>query len=201
MHLIFPFAMAALLGSCHAPTPKRAQAPSATHGDIEPDYTIKVLDIKSDQFLMGKDGPMEGALKVKAGDVVTVRVTVWNRKQPQRVMMKVRPIEYPASPDPADWQYHKDAIKAIPGGYEILDVKGLEKEIDGGEERVVAIKIKFNSDQWQDLNLIFYTIPDAPLEDHLSQDGAAISANCPARLAQHEWAMGRAKNPWPDRKP
>lgn len=190
MNLFVSVAMITLLACDHA-SKARPSSQVNLHTEPQPDYALRVVGIESDQFLMGPDGPMASWFKVKKGDILSMTIQLENKKKARKVMIRLRQSTSPPSDSPEFG--HSDGLPAISGGCEILSISGLDQELAIWEQRAVTVKLKVNSDQEQLWFLDFFS-PDDPPEDRLSKATQRFGLNNPKVLAEHESALGRAKN-------
>lgn len=211
MNLVLPLALLGLLGGCQPKERDRLEGMNATRAsqkvaieaqrsthsvEKDEDWSLRADSVWSEPHLMATpETPWIGVFKVKPGDIAVVTFVLKNRKKPRRVVMTASADDYAGFK--RDGIEYKKPRPAVPGGFDILEVKGLETPLADGEARPVSFKIRFNSDLPQSFGVEF-TSPDDPGVQML--DNLTFRSNMPEDLARHEWAIGNAKNPWPESK-
>lgn len=87
-----------------------------------------------------------------------------------------------------------DVFPSIEGGYEILEVHGLEQEIAALESRHVTLKIAFNSDKPQGIGFRFAIDGSSP-NDLFSKTTSGVISNDPKILAEDDgWKKKQNKS-------
>jgi hypothetical protein len=184
MNYVLPLAICLMLGTCDRSTGAPTSNARPRNGKIELERAIEILDITSDRFLYRDGVPNPCAFQVNKGDIVVVNVLIRNNGPSRSLSLRLRPFGYPACVL-EDGTVALPPRPIIPGGFEVLEQKGIESEIAQGETRLMTFKIKFNANEPQYISFDLMTI-GMNEEDLYSKNTFVLCSNQPEDLKMHQ---------------